>query len=357
MKKISFLLLISSVTFISFAGNKDRAGEAGASELLVNPWARSTGWGSAGTAYAIGLEAMNLNVAGIAFTRKTELMFNNTQWLKGSGITFNSFGFTQRVGESGVMGLSVVSLNFGDIEITTTEQPEGGIGFFTPNFFNIALAYAKEFSNSIYGGLTVRTISESISNVSAQGVAFDAGIKYITGEYDRLKIGISLRNIGPPMKYSGDGLSFTGVIPETEVSLTVEQRSSRFEIPSLVNIGASYDFYFNPTVDTTGGKERTIADHKITIAGTFTSNAFTRDQFRFGVEYGFNSMFFVRAGYVYENGSIKDGSKDTALSGPSAGFSIDYPIGKNGAYASLDYSYRLTNPFAGTHSIGIRVSL
>ena len=26
------------------AGNPDRAGQAGASELLINPWARSSGW-------------------------------------------------------------------------------------------------------------------------------------------------------------------------------------------------------------------------------------------------------------------------------------------------------------------------
>ena len=27
------------------AGNKDRVGQAGADELLINPWARSSGWG------------------------------------------------------------------------------------------------------------------------------------------------------------------------------------------------------------------------------------------------------------------------------------------------------------------------
>ena len=27
------------------AGNPDRIGQAGATELLINPWARSSGWG------------------------------------------------------------------------------------------------------------------------------------------------------------------------------------------------------------------------------------------------------------------------------------------------------------------------
>ena len=39
------------------AGNKDRSGQAGAAELLINPWARSSGWGGVGTSCGHGLEA------------------------------------------------------------------------------------------------------------------------------------------------------------------------------------------------------------------------------------------------------------------------------------------------------------
>ena len=41
-------------------------------------------------------------------------------------------------------------------------------------------------------------------------VAVDAGIQYVTGPNDNIHFGISLRNIGTPMRYSGEGLSFTG---------------------------------------------------------------------------------------------------------------------------------------------------
>ena len=114
------------------------------------------------------------------------------------------------MGESSVIALSVTAMSFGDIDITTEDLPEGGIGSFSPVYTNIGLSYAKEFSNSIYGGLTVRIISEAISNVRAQGVAFDAGIRYVTGERDHIKFGISLKNVGPPMRYRGDGLTVNG---------------------------------------------------------------------------------------------------------------------------------------------------
>ena len=46
--KIAFILsmglLISNGVW---AGNEDRAGQAGAGEILINPWARSSAWGNA----------------------------------------------------------------------------------------------------------------------------------------------------------------------------------------------------------------------------------------------------------------------------------------------------------------------
>ena len=46
--RVSFVLagmIVSSLT--TFAGNEDRAGSAGATELLINPWSRSSSWGGA----------------------------------------------------------------------------------------------------------------------------------------------------------------------------------------------------------------------------------------------------------------------------------------------------------------------
>lgn len=90
-------LLTILLPLISNAGNPDRAGQAGASELLINPWARSSGWGGANSGSVHGLEASFLNVAGIAFTKKTEVIFSHTNFLKGSGININAFGISQKL--------------------------------------------------------------------------------------------------------------------------------------------------------------------------------------------------------------------------------------------------------------------
>jgi hypothetical protein len=329
------------------AGNADRSGQAGAGELLIDPWARSSGWGGANSSTDRGLESIYLNVAGTAFVNKTELIFSRTSWLVGSGVNINNFGLSQKVSKTGVLSFAVMTMSFGEIPITTVALPEGGVGTFSPSLMNISISYAKAFSNSIYGGINFKIISESISDISAEGVAIDAGIQYVTGKTDNIHFGIAIKNVGPTMRFSGDGLSFrTNVTTLGNTSLfTVEQRSADFELPSLLNIGAAYDFIINKS-------------NKITLAGNFTSNSFTNDQYIIGLEYSLKTYLMLRGGYDYENGITKASTRTTAYTGPCAGFSVEIPLNKDKKSSfGIDYSYRATDPFQGTQSIGVRINL
>lgn len=354
LNKITFMFSLVVLCSTAYAGNEDRAGEAGASEILVNPWARSGGLGSSNSTSLRGIEAISLNVAGLAQTEGTELAFSNTNYLSGTGIRINAFGLAQTVGETGVLGISVASMSFGDNDITTVNLPEGGIGTFSPTFLNIGVSYAKTFSNSIYGGLTVKLISESTANAKTSGVAIDAGVKYVTGKYDQIQFGITLRNVGPPMKYSGNGLAVSTSLPGTDFNRTVNSRSADFELPSQIMIGASYDFFLSGT-DTIN--DRLSSTHRLTASGNFTSNSFTRDQISVGAEYAFKEMFMLRGSFIYEEETLDENLSRTANVGPAAGASIVLPLGKGGTQVALDYSYRATRTFDGTHTIGLRLNL
>lgn len=347
---IFFLGLISVPVDKLFAGNKDRAGQAGAPELLIDPWAKSSGWGAVNTANAQGLEAMFSNIAGTASTKGTEIIFAYSDYLKGSGVSIMNFGVSQKLGQNkGVLSLSVMNMSWGDVQITTTNSPDNSPGVYKPSFLNINLAYAKAFSNSIYGGLNVKIISESIDDASAQGVAVDAGIQYITGEKEQIKFGVALKNVGPPMTFGGDGLSFRTVISthgNDNDLFTVSQRSSNFEMPATLRIGASYDFLLGEL-------------NKITLAGNFSSNSFTKDQFTLGLEYGMKYYFSVRAAYTYQEGIFNSSLADrgTVFTGLNAGFSVSFPFNKESETGiGIDYSYRATNPFSGVHSVGLKLN-
>ncbi len=347
---IFFLGLVMAPMDKLSAGNKDRAGQAGASELLINPWAKSSGWGGVNTANAQGLEAMFSNIAGTASTKGTEIIFSYTNWLKGSGVNIMNFGVSQKLGQNkGVLSLAVMSMSFGEIQITTVNSPDNNPGIYKPSYLNINLAYAKAFSNSIYGGLNIKIISESIDDASAQGIAVDAGIQYITGDKEQIKFGVALKNVGPPMKFSGDGLSFRGIIPghgNDNDLFTVSQRSENFEMPATLRIGASYDFLIGDL-------------HRITLAGNFSSNSFTKDQFTLGLEYALKYYLSLRAAYTYQDGMFNASLTDrgTVFTGLNAGFTVSVPFNKEKETGiAIDYSYRATNPYSGTHTIGLKLN-
>jgi len=340
------LFVLGTIPMV-YAGNEDRVGSAGASHLLVNPWARSSALGDAGYAQINGLEATYTNIAGLAFTDKTQIKFNYSNWMGSAGISFNSAGIAQRVSESGVIAISVQSMNFGDIPITTVENPEGNIGFFSPrtNIFNIG--YARSFSSSIYGGINFKVISENISNLKANGIAIDAGIRYVTGEQDQMKFGITLKNVGPVMRYKGDGLAQQIEYVSTGFIASLEERSATFEMPSLLCIGGSYDFIFNES-------------NKLNLALGFTANSFSNDQYRIGLDYGLTNdkmAFNLRAGYVYEKNLLSVENRSNALIGPSAGFSIDALVGKSKNALGVEYCARFAGVFGTIHTIGATISL
>lgn len=76
---------------------------------------------------------------------------------------------------------SISSLSFGDIEVTTSDQPEGTGGTYSPNFFNIGLGYSYMYANKISVGLLVRGVSEALPDITAFGFSIDAGVQYVSG--------------------------------------------------------------------------------------------------------------------------------------------------------------------------------
>ncbi|MCB9192915.1 MAG: hypothetical protein H6597_00145 [Flavobacteriales bacterium] len=147
------------------------------------------------------------------------------------------------------------------------------------------------------------------------------------------------------MRFSGDGLSVQGLLVSGSDQLTLSQRSEKYELPSMLNIGGAYDFQL-------GEK------HRLTPALTFISNSFTRDQFVFGIEYAFRKIFHLRGSYLWEDGITSDVDRATVFTGPAGGLSVDLPFGKEKrSTIAVDYAYRATNPFSGVHNIGVRISL
>lgn len=336
----------------SYAGNDERRGTAGATELLINPWARSAGWGGVNVANSRGLESFYSNIAGLSFTKSTEVSYSFTNWYGGksglsSGAAVNAFGLGQRLSAQGVAGIYVMTMSFGELPVTTVENPEAGSkATFSPTYMNLNVAYAHSFTHSIHGGVNIKIINERTDEISGSGFGIDAGIQYVTGGNDELKFGISLKNWGPTLSFGGAGMSFT-FINNNDNTVTGEYRSAEMELPTCLNIGASYDFLFEKW------------NQRLTLAGSFTSNAFLKDNFMLGLEYSMLDRVQLRCGYVAQRNIFSNSERTTANTGLSAGASFVLPLSKKEGAPTVivDYSYRSAYPMKGTHSLGATIRL
>ncbi|MCS6905904.1 MAG: PorV/PorQ family protein [Bacteroidia bacterium] len=361
--RLLFLSFVISFlgTYRVIGGNPERVGQAGATQLLINPFARSSGVFGINVANSFGIESIINNPAGLSHTRRTEVVFAHTRWLADIGI--NTLAVGQSLGKSGgVLGLYVSAYSFGDIPITTIDNPDGGIGTYSPTFMNLGVTYAKSMvQDRIYVGATIKLISESLPNVSATGIAFDAGAQY-KDKKDRVQLGVALRNVGPEMEYAGDGLSTRAALGGVGAPFDNQVRipSAAFQIPSQLLIGISY-------TGTIGKNDTSYSYHKLIPMITFVSNSFSSDQLGVGIEYRFNmknaDLFSVRAAYLYEADITSKEESRNAFMGLALGASFELPLSKfdpdrkSRTTFGLDYSLRPTYFFGIVHTLGIRFNL
>lgn len=338
---------------------------------MVNGWAQSSGMGNANSAGVSGVESFFWNIAGLGKIEGTELAFSRSSWLGGTGININSFGFGQAVGDNGVLGMSITSFSIGQIPITTYDQPDGGIGTYKPSISNVNLGYAYNFTTRIAAGVNVKLASESTPDVRTSAFGIDAGLQYsdlltrkevkyrnpernpAAGRGSDIRFGVSVKNLGTDAKYSGDGLAAKSNINGKPFTTTTSQRSDKTALPSFINIGLGYDMRLD--------NQPNVYWHRLTTAFSFTSHSATSSQTALGLEYAYKEMLMIRTGYNYEKGIFNYDTRNNAYTGLNLGASVQIPVmnkeKKQTSTVAVDYSYRHTRPFSGTHTFGLRVSV
>jgi hypothetical protein len=179
-------------------------------------------------------------------------------------------------------------------------------------------------------GFTANFIAEKIEQVSAQGVGFDFGFTY-NPNWQGVKVGVVVKSIGPAMRFDGAGFDIN-VIPDdndpNSAAKTVRSQSSEFELPSSIQFGVAWDLL------------QTEEFHALEVSGGFLANNFSNDEFRGGVEYAYNDLFFLRGGYTTSE-------QDSYMYGVSFGGGVKLDLGV--ADVTFDYTW-LDNEYFDAHN-------
>ena len=321
------------------AQGDDRSGTAAMEELLVPITPRTVALGStltSGMSNMSGVEAVQSNPAALMVNTSTNAMFSRTEYVADIGI--NYFGVAQRFGNNNI-ALTLSSWDYGDIPRQTVDAPEIDPSLtYDASVVVLGATFARQFTDRIAAGVTMKGLSRRIDDVSSNGVAFDAGMTYVVGE-SGLRFGVSLKNFGPQMEFSGDGLNTpirqTGPQGTGEIAGTVDDLGA--ELPSLLSFGAAYTRQF-------------AGDLTATVLGNFRSNSYDLDNYAAGVELGYQNLFFVRGGL-----DINGDPDVTAWEVWNIGAGLNLNMVGNGL--AVDYSYRPSDVFSGVNMFSVSFTL
>ncbi len=319
MKTLKLVLTSVTMFAVLIGGDESRIGTSGGNQVLVPVGARGIALAGSERVYSSGLESVYWNPAGLARSQSPTVLASSMDLFNDMGV--NYFGASGNFDKLGMLGVTVKSIDMGDIPVTTVEDMDGlGGGTFKPTLTTMGVTYANSFSDRSFFGVTGKIVYESIPRATASALALDIGVQY-TGlaGVDGLGLALVLNNIGTDMHYEGSGLTGQGTT-EDGISDFLNREASYDKLPSTYNMSLSYS-----------------------VAGailgmTYTSHNFSYDELNLGGEYTLNDMFHLRAGFtspMLEEDSMNDGE---TLYSMNFGAGLKYSL--YGVNLVVDYTMR-----------------
>lgn len=331
MKKLLLIIFILSVPFAVFAGDETRKGTSGAEHLLIPIGARSIATGGSFLSTISGVEAIYYNPAGLDRMGGSEAMFSYMTYIADINISYFAIG--TKLGDLGSVALDYKTIGFGDIPITTNENPDGTGQDYSPTYSVLGLTYSKVLTDRVAAGIVVKAIHESIMNTSADAWALDFGVQYKFNS--NLSIGAGVKNIGGNMQYTGPDLTTRTTVPGGALGSgtgVYEADTEPFQIPSYFELSAGYNSQFDE-------------QNNLEVATFFRSNNNLEDLMGFGLEYSFMQTLYLRGGYNFllENNS-------TYIYDFSVGAGVNYKM-VDGVNIIFDYAFRNVKEFSDANHI------
>ena len=342
--RVRLLLMILLVSICSngniFAGGQDRAGTAAAPELRIPVGGQYLALNGSAVAYASGLEAIYWNPAGVYLNNSNaSAIFSFREYIADMNMSY--VAVSGNFGDFGTLAVSFRNLNVGDINVTTIQQPDGTGEIISPTYFVLGFTYSRVLSDRISIGANFNFINESWGGVSANGFSVDAGVQYRDLFTPGLSLGVVVKNLGGAMKYDGSALFIQADDPSSGRGNTFYQvAAASFELPSEFSLGLSYTKALNE-------------ENLLSFSGAFVNNNFAYDDYKFGLEYAYNNILFLRGGYLFSPQSSDD--RPNIFQNYTLGLGLNLREFSD-IDVSLDYAFVPVEFFNNNHTFSIRVN-
>ena len=338
---VSICLLALLLASSSVMAQNQRTGTTAAPWLLIPTGARDLAMGGSSIATTSGVEAVHWNPAGVGkLSGSAEAMFSSMTYIADMSMIYGAVAGD--FGDFGTLGFSIKSLAIGDIPITSQTDPEGlGGRSFSPTFVSVGVTYARDITESIAFGVTVKLVNETIDRVSANAVAFDFGIQYMNlVGVQGLDLGLAIKNVGTEMKYDGSGLYLQAQAQTGGRGPQLYKAdAASAELPALIELGLTYESTFSDNI-------------LFEVGGSYTNDNLFYDEFKFGAEVGYamesSLTLFARGGFA-----TLAQMNDENIYGPTFGVGLGYDF--TGLEVTVDYAYRSVDFFDANQVISVKL--
>lgn len=344
MKRL-VLVLASVILALSFfsvsAYAQEKLAQTGFNFLSVGTDARATGMGEAFTTMQGSSTALLYNPAGMAdISTYVDLALNRVNWIADIKYLSGTIALAPFEGRYGVVGLSVLNVNYGEFKFTQVANNQQGYvdieGWPKPTAYVIGLGYGKELSSQFSVGGQVKYAYQNLGNsyvpvykqvfdtagvaqtdttlvekeYTAGVVAFDFGTIYRTG-LKSLAFGVSINNFSREIKYARES----------------------FQLPLSFKIGISMNLMdLLPSL---------AENHSLYVSVDAVHPRSYAEFLNIGGEYVFANTIALRLGYITHH--------------PDYGLSAGLGVHKFGV--AVDYSYMPHKVFSDIQRFSVKFSL
>ena len=328
-----FLFLL----FISFGAEGQIVKKAQVGfRFLENPVsAEVVGRGMIGVTTTLSSSSIFWNPSQLGWiTTTADLSVSHTKGI--ADINYNAASAAIRIGNFGVVGLSLLAMDYGTFygtRLATNEQGYVETGTFSPSAFAAGIAFSQKVSDRFSYGVHVKYVSQNLGDAwvaptggsltdptlaigtraySQNGLAMDIGA-YYDFLYNGIRFGASLQNISREIRYENEA----------------------FPMPFAVSFGATVE------------PLRFLMDNPEDMFILSFESRHPRDfneKLKVGAEYHFFNTIIARAGYAtnYDERGL------------TAGIGIRYAAG--GFPVRADYAYQAFGVFGAVHHISLGIS-
>lgn len=257
-------------------GDFNKGGRTAFQFLKIGIGARQAALGEASIATVRDVNSAFWNPAGISGIERYEASFSYTRWLAEMNYVGGAVG--GRWDGIGTFALSIAALDYGDIpEAVVGTGGDGRTGeTFSGGDFLLGLSYAREFTDRLAIGVSVKYLKESLFDYSENTVAFDVGTTYDVG-YNGLQLAMSAQNFGGSVRFLDEDQA---------------DRQEGYDIPLVFRVGLS-----GALVGPSDAFVQMPGPHSVTLSAEAINTNDFNERLHFGLEYTFNELFVLRGGY------------------------------------------------------------